>query len=555
MNAEIGDGDLVLLARAGDTVAFRLLFERHQPMARARARGLCANPSDVDDVVQESFLRAFIGLERLRDPDRFAGWLGNITANVCRGLRRHAPVTLLPDWPEPLHPAAAHGLPSADDLDRADALRAAVADLPAGQRRAVALHYYADLPPGQIGESAGAARASLHKARLKLRAYLTEYRPDLVPVASRRTAMTTVRIAHVERRIPPGPLPIGFPSHVIMLADDVGRRELPIWAQDFDPRRLSQFLEPPAAGHEDAMTAEARTVDELTARLLRAAGVSVTGVDIDELGPELAVARITLATPTGPRHVTARVAEGLAVAITARAPVRVADQVMDRLALPLPDDDRPVPLPEPAAALAVLSPHGRPRYEPRNLTFADGLDGWLLGGSFTGHASHSHWQDYSSAAEDGFAVLSSAVPRPAGFAFLGQEVFADDYRGDTVTFRGKFRVRDTTRTDTATRTGLFLRVVRGPDVRQPLTERAAMDDPDNTIVTVSGDRDWTSHEVTAQVPGDANSIVFGTFLAGSGRIELRNPELIRPLSRLSRRCRRLLAGAVNPAQPSIKTVR
>ena len=38
------------------------------------------------------------------------------------------------------------GLPSAEDLDRAEALRAAVADLPAGQRRAVELCYYADLP-------------------------------------------------------------------------------------------------------------------------------------------------------------------------------------------------------------------------------------------------------------------------------------------------------------------------------------------------------------------------------------------------------------------------
>ena len=112
--------------------------------------------------MQESFLRAFIALDRLRDPDRFASWLAGIVHNVYRGLQRRAPVTLLPDWPEPLHPAAADGLPSAEDLDRADALRAAVADLPVGQRRAVALHYYADLPPGQIADRAsrGSRRSS-----------------------------------------------------------------------------------------------------------------------------------------------------------------------------------------------------------------------------------------------------------------------------------------------------------------------------------------------------------------------------------------------------------
>jgi RNA polymerase sigma factor CnrH len=140
VSAEVSDGDLARLARGGDPVAFRLLVERHQPMVRARARQLAPDLGDVDDIVQESFLQAFLALDRLRDPDRFAGWLAGIVLNVCRSLRRRAPVTLLGDWPEPLHPTAADGLPSAEDLDRADALRAAVAGLPAGQRRAVTLH-------------------------------------------------------------------------------------------------------------------------------------------------------------------------------------------------------------------------------------------------------------------------------------------------------------------------------------------------------------------------------------------------------------------------------
>jgi len=541
MSTDIPDGDLVRLARDGDPAAFRLLVERHQPMARARARGLGGNPSDVDDVVQESFLRAFTGLDRLRDPDRFAAWLGGIVANVGRGLQRRSPVTLLPDWPESLHPAAARGLPSADDLDRADALRAAVNGLPAGQRRAVALHYYADQPAGQIAESAGAARASLHKARLRLRAYLTEHRPDLVPAASRRTLMTTVRIARVERRIPPGPQPIGVPAHVILLADDAGRRELPIWVEDFDSLRLARFFEPRAAEHERAAAAAAQAVDELTAQLLDAAGARVTGVDIDEFGPEVPVARIVLVGPAGTRRVIARVAEGLAVASTAGAPIRVAEAVLDRLAIPVPAGGGPVPLPEPAAALAVLSLRDQPRYEPRNLAFADGLDRWFLGGSFTGHVSHSHWQDYSGAAENGIAVLSAAVPEPAGFAFLGQEIFADDYRGATITFRGEFRAHDTAPAGTTTagtttagtagtaaasRTGLFLRVISA-GAEPPRTARAAADDPGNTLVAIPGDAGWSPYQVTARIPDQADRISFGAFLAGPGRIELRDTHLTR----------------------------
>ncbi len=74
--------------------------------------------------------------------------------------------------------------------------------------------------------------------------------------------------------------------------------------------------------------------DELTDRLLRAAGARVTAVDVDELGPEVTVARIELATPAGPEHVTARLLDGLAAAIISGAPIRVAHAVMDRLAVP-----------------------------------------------------------------------------------------------------------------------------------------------------------------------------------------------------------------------------
>jgi len=565
---DVSDGELVRLARDGDPVAFRLLVERHQPMARARAAAACRNRSDVDDVVQESFLQAFVALDRLRDPDRFAGWLAGIVLNVSRNLQRHAPPVLLPEWPESLHPqAAADGTPSADDLDRADALRAAAASLPAGQRRAVALYYYADQPADQIAESAGAARASLHKARLRLRAYIAEHRPDLVPAASRRTHMTSVRIARAERRPAVTHQPHGrVPSHLVVLADDAGGRELPIWLLDFDGRRLSELLDRPAEGQNQAGAAGvaevagvgevagaaagaagARTADELTAELLRAASSRVTGVDIEELGPEVTAARIRLTGPAGPQQVTARLAEGLAIAITTGAPLRAADAVMDRLARPATSHDGPSQVHEPTSAPARVPPRPglsldalkrrlagpaparpvpRPRFEPRNLAFADGLDGWLFGGSFTEHASESHWDDYSCAAQDGTAVISSAVAEPAGIAFLGQEVFADDYRGAVVVFRAEFRVGGA-----PGRAGLFLRVNEGQPIRGPLTDRSVFADPDNNIVTVPAGRDWARHEISARVPGDTDAIVFGTFLAGPGQIELRKAELTRARER------------------------
>jgi RNA polymerase sigma-70 factor, ECF subfamily len=527
---QVPDGDLVRLARDGDPVAFRLLVERHQPMVRARARWLCANPSDVDDVVQESFLHTFIALDRLQDPDRFAGWLAGVVFNVCRNLRRRRQLTLVPDWPEPLHPAAAEGLPSAEDLDRAEALRAAVADLPAGQQRAVTLHYYADLPPARIAEPAGAARASLHKARLRLRAYLTQHRPDLVPATSRRTSMIAVRVASVERRVPPGPLPDSVPTDAVVLSDDNGHRELAIWLLARDGDRLSLLTGPAVAAREHTASVAARTADELTARLLRAAGASVTGVDIDELGPGVTAARIEVASPAGTQHVTARLGDGLALAARAHAPIRVSATLMERLAVP-EGTSQAGQLPAPTAG--VLHYGDRPRYEPRNMLFAAGLDRWLLGGSFAEHASESHWHDYTCAAGHGIAALSAAVPQPEGFAFLAQQMFAEDYLEAVITFRGQIRISSEDGEKAARRAGLFLRIERandigsGRNIRGPLTEDAVLADPSNHIVTITASGEWSGHEVTARVPGDCTTVMFGLFLAGPGRIELRNAELAR----------------------------
>jgi hypothetical protein len=209
----------------------------------------------------------------------------------------------------------------------------------------------------------------------------------------------------------------------------------------------------------------------------------------------------------------------------------VADPVLDRLAASAASAAG-----RPAAATAPAWPaptRGRPRYEPRNLAFGAGLDGWMFDGSFSKHASESHWHDYAFAAQDGVAVIRSAVARPEGFAMLRQAIFADDYRGATVTFRGEFRTvpgagsaAGAAAESAAGRAGLFLRVNIGPDIGGPLSYGAALTSTDHNAVALAGDRAWTSHELTARVPEDSDAVVFGVFLAGRGRIELRHLELI-----------------------------
>jgi hypothetical protein len=322
-----------------------------------------------------------------------------------------------------------------------------------------------------------------------------------------------------------------------VLADDAGHRAVPVWLSGGPGASdLAELVELAGRPAEEIITAD--VPEELTARLLRAAGASVTGVDIDvdvdltapdagELSPRDAVARIGLSGPAGTRHVTAALGLGLAMAAAAGAPVRLADEVLDRLAVPVPGEDTLGPLLDrvPPAA-RVLPPGGgpvgwpvgtlpgqRPRFAPRNLDFADGLDRWDLDSGSRRGPDRSGQEDYTAAADGGSAVLSAAVPRPAGSAALVQSIFADDYRGATVVFRGEIRTEP--RTEQA---GLRLEILRH-------WWRIGRPREDHGLTVSGGRRDWNGLEVTALIPEDADIIRFGIALTGTGRIALRNPEL------------------------------
>jgi len=345
--------------------------------------------------------------------------------------------------------------------------------------------------------------------------------------------MTTVRIAHAEPR--PGRLANGefqIKGHLVVLADDARRRAVPIWmGGDPGASDLSQLVESARRPAGEIVTVDAPQA--LTARLLSAADARVTEVDIDatsadvdELTPEVTVARIRLAGAAGTRNLTADLGLGLAMAAATGAPVRLSDALMNRLAVSVPGEDLLTlfldRVPPSARALAghglagwplATLPGQRPRYEPRNLDFSDGLSRWDLDSGFRREPEPSG--DYSAAADDQCAVLSSAVPRPAGSAALLQAIFADDYRGTTVVFRGGIRTEPLTE-----QAGLRLEILRN-------WWRVGSARQDHGVTISGGRHQWTSLEVTAPIPEDADMIRFGIALSGPGRVWLRHPELRR----------------------------
>ncbi|MGH3293053.1 MAG: hypothetical protein ACRDP7_14705, partial [Trebonia sp.] len=145
----------------------------------------------------------------------------------------------------------------------------------------------------------------------------------------------------------------------------------------------------------------------------------------------------------------------------------------------------------------------------------DGLDHWQLRGTFLRQGTGF---DYSATTGDGRAILAAAGPEPAGFAFLAQEIHADDYRGRTVTFHGELR---TAQADG--RAGLALRATSPGWPTPPQAARPdPWENPANHIAFAAGTGTWTQCEVTAQIPADADLIRLGVFLNGAGQLEFRH---------------------------------
>src|SRR2546423_4832579 len=94
----VPDSALITAWREGDERAAAELVRRH---ARALARflaGAGAPESDVDDLVQDTFIRAFRGVDRFRGQCQFRTWLmtigGNVLKDFGRRMKRRAGIPL-----------------------------------------------------------------------------------------------------------------------------------------------------------------------------------------------------------------------------------------------------------------------------------------------------------------------------------------------------------------------------------------------------------------------------------------------------------------------------
>src|SRR5437763_15682586 len=85
---ELADRAFVAKARSGDTEAFRALVDLHSRALFRLAFRMTGNESDAEDVVQESFMRAYRQLGKFDERATFGTWLYRIATNCSLDLVR-----------------------------------------------------------------------------------------------------------------------------------------------------------------------------------------------------------------------------------------------------------------------------------------------------------------------------------------------------------------------------------------------------------------------------------------------------------------------------------
>ena len=308
--------ELVLAALGGDPAAFAALVSpaRRRMVAVTTA---IVGAADAEDIVQEALIRAFLGLSRLRDPERVEAWLTAVAVNVAKmWLRARAAQARAVAAAAPVRPVPA-------ERELLDVVRDALELLPEGQRDVVLMHYIEDLPcqeiAGLVGSTPSAVRVRLHRARAQLRRELAPFAP--IPIVPQRkdVPMADVKVEDVVVRVAaddPSRILIETPA-IILLKEKGGERSMPIFVGLPEGAGLAA----PLAGDKFPRP----TTADLTIELLRAVGGSIDRIAITSIRENTFYALISV----NGTEIDARPSDAINLAVRTAAPILLEDGLLD----------------------------------------------------------------------------------------------------------------------------------------------------------------------------------------------------------------------------------
>jgi RNA polymerase sigma-70 factor (ECF subfamily) len=192
---------LIQHAQAGDADAFGGLVLLHQDFVYDLALRVLRDSAEAEDVAQEAFVRAWLGLPNFRGRSQFRTWLYRIVTNLCYnrlpGLRREL-ASLGDDCLDNLVCDEVLNINPADSLEarqQSAALHHAIAQLPDSYRLLVALRYQQELSYAEIAMVVnlplGTVKTGLFRAKERLRQTLLRDMPAKNAVEAHNRAPAT----------------------------------------------------------------------------------------------------------------------------------------------------------------------------------------------------------------------------------------------------------------------------------------------------------------------------------------------------------------------------
>ena len=183
---QMTDVATVSRARAGDSDAFRLLVEQHSRLVFRVAYRMTGNEHDADDVVQETFLRAYKQLGRFEERANFGTWLHRIAVNCALDLLRSRGRLDRHYGGDPEEAEMMGAISSDPQQDRLllsaemrNHVTAAMEKLSGNERTAFVLRHFEGMPVEEIGKTLGiqvnAAKHTIFRAVRKLRESLEPF--------------------------------------------------------------------------------------------------------------------------------------------------------------------------------------------------------------------------------------------------------------------------------------------------------------------------------------------------------------------------------------------
>ena len=166
------DAELVAAALRRDESACVRLFRRHAPrVMRVLRIGFHLNAAEAEDVMQESFIRAFKNLDQLRDPERFGLWVQVIArrealANVVsRNQRQQTDVAVAAEAAKLVEQVPA-------EEPALQVVRNLLAELEDGPERRIVHRFYVDgdCTVQQLADELGLAKGTVTSRLTRFRA-------------------------------------------------------------------------------------------------------------------------------------------------------------------------------------------------------------------------------------------------------------------------------------------------------------------------------------------------------------------------------------------------